>query len=396
MAELVPDSLQKVYKYTTIRYPTLALFCTGVSFAVTLPYQSIFLIEVLGFSPQSYSMMMTVISLVTVSASLSVGIFSDRLKSRRPIILAAAVLGFLGYGIVHLTTNTMAVTAALCVVIPLSSIAFPQLFGVLRANVAIVDPDTSGSIMSTARMIFALSWVIAPPVIGIVVNQTNNIQVVYAIASIISLISFGIFLSPSRVVPAASVVKPLRLTSLAETFTVAAMIRIVLVSVIIASHALNAALMPLIVSRNGVGSIRDVGIIVGAVALIEIPSMIIWGNIVQKRSARFALATGGLIFASYLALLSVASQLWQIYLLIPLNAVGAAAILSISIPFLQDIARDRPGLGSSLISVTNFVGAGISAVIFASGAIVGYSSTAVIGAIICLLAAGTLLRLRHP
>ena len=48
---------------------------------------------------------------------------------------------------------------------------------------------------------------------------------------------------------------------------------------------------------------------------------------------------------------------------------------------LQDLIADRPGLGSSLISINIFLSAGLSALLFALGtATSSYSGTAIIGA----------------
>jgi hypothetical protein len=68
--------------------------------------------------------------------------------------------------------------------------------------------------------------------------------------------------------------------------------------------------------------------------------------------------------------------------LTPISGIGAAALISIPITYLQDLIAERPGLGSALISVNIFLSAGLSALLFAIGTGVGgYSGTAIIGAV---------------
>ena len=65
-----------------------------------------------------------------------------------------------------------------------------------------------------------------------------------------------------------------------------------------------------------------------------------------------------------------------------LAGIGAAAIISFPITYLQDLIADRPGLGSALISVNIFASAGIGALVFAAGTFMtGYSGTAILSAV---------------
>ena len=68
------------------------------------------------------------------------------------------------------------------------------------------------------------------------------------------------------------------------------------------------------------------------------------------------------------------------FLIIPAG-IGAGIILSIPLAYIQDLKADRPGAGSSLISITQVVGTVIASTAFASGsAITGYQGVAFIGA----------------
>jgi predicted MFS family arabinose efflux permease len=105
-----------------------------------------------------------------------------------------------------------------------------------------------------------------------------------------------------------------------------------------------------------------------------------------------ALAIGTVIYIVYLLLLGLASAPWHLYALTLVSGIGAAALISIPITYLQDLIAERPGLGSALISVNIFLSAGLSALLFAIGtATSSYSGTAVIGAVAGLAGLGMLL-----
>jgi len=134
----------------------------------------------------------------------------------------------------------------------------------------------------------------------------------------------------------------------------------------------------------------------GLVAFLEMPFMLMWGALQRRFRSVHVLALGALIYCLYLTLLSFASAPWQIYALVLINASGTAAILSVPITYLQDLIADRPGLGSSLVSVNTFIANGISASIFAAGtASTGYSGTALLAAAVGLASVGLLLFLER-
>jgi len=159
---------------------------------------------------------------------------------------------------------------------------------------------------------------------------------------------------------------------------------------------LNCVVSPLIITHAAGGTVVDVGFMAGLVAFLEMPFMLMWGALQRRFRSVHVLAPGALIYCLYLALLSFASVPWQIYALVLINACGAAAILSVPITYLQDLIADRPGLGSSLVSVNTFIANGISASIFAVGtAFTGYSGTALFAAVIGLASVSLLLFLER-
>jgi predicted MFS family arabinose efflux permease len=144
---------------------------------------------------------------------------------------------------------------------------------------------------------------------------------------------------------------------------------------------INDAIFPLVVTGAARGTVADIGILVGIVALLEVVFIIVWSRLLRFIGQLAALALGALLYGIYLLLLASADQPWHVYALTLVSGIGAASLISIPITYLQDLIAERPGLGSALISVNIFLSAGLSALLFAAGtAITSYSGTAVVGA----------------
>lgn len=159
-------------------------------------------------------------------------------------------------------------------------------------------------------------------------------------------------------------------------------LRLLAIALISSTLHVNAAVLPLIVTGAVGGDVGDIGIIVGIVALLEVIFILVWGRIQDSLSHINALALGTAIYVVNMALLGLSAERWHIYALTLVSAFGAAALISIPITYLQELIADRPGLGSSLISVNIFLGGGLGAALFALGTrISDYSGTALLSSL---------------
>jgi MFS transporter, SET family, sugar efflux transporter len=138
----------------------------------------------------------------------------------------------------------------------------------------------------------------------------------------------------------------------------------------------------LIITGAAGGTVTDIGVVVGIVAFLEVVFIFVWARIQLRMHPVTALAAGTALYAVYLALLGYSTVPWHVYALTPLSAFAAAALISIPITYIQDLIADRPGLGSSLISVNLFLSGGLSAILFALGTrFSDYSGTSLLGAL---------------
>jgi predicted MFS family arabinose efflux permease len=391
----MPSAFSSILRDHRIRIPTLTLIALAFTYASTIPYQSIIGINELGLSDRAYSGLIFVAALVNVATSLTLGIWSDRLSDRRPLVLALSVSGMLGFGLIYEFRTATVFMLGVLVLIPISNSTYSILFASIRATTNTMDRGRVAAITSTVRALYSGSWALAPGLIGLYLINSQSMTPAYGIAGLASFTCFCLYLFLAKPTPKQE--GPLSqqfsfFSSLGRIFSPYVLMRIGIMSLLLGLQRLSGVISPLIITHAAGGTVVDVGFMAGLVAFLEMPFMMMWGTLQRRFRGVHILAVGTLIYCVYLALLSFATAPWQIYALVLINACGAAAILSIPITYLQDLIADRPGLGSSLISVNVFVSNGVSASIFATGtAFTDYSGTAMLAAAVGLVSVGLLL-----
>ncbi|TCU19185.1 MFS transporter [Rhizobium sullae] len=351
----MPSAFSSILHDHRIRIPVLTLIALAFTYASTLPYQSIIGISELGMSDGNYSLLIFGSAIINVTTSLTLGVWSDRLGDRRPLVLCLSVAGMLGFGMIYAFHTPAVFILCVLFLIPMSNSTYSILFASVRVATNAMDRGRAASIVSAVRALYSGSWALAPGLIGLYLVDSQSMTPAFGIAGLASFTCCSI-------------------------------------SLLLGLHRLSGVLYPLIITHAAGGSAVDVGFVAGLIAFLEMPFVMMWGMLQRRFRSVHILAAGTLTYCIYLALLGVASAPWHIYALVLVNACGASALLSVPITYLQDLIADRPGLGSSLISVTSFVSSGVSALIFAVGtAITDYSGTAVLGAVIGLCAIGMLL-----
>jgi len=258
------------------------------------------------------------------------------------------------------------------------------LFAIVRATTNGMPRGDVATVNSGVRAMISLSWVLVPGFVGILLSQSTSMLPAYLFASLACLVCLCLiaaFLPCQNGTDNAATHHLSYLAALAEVISPRVFVRVIAVALISSTLHVNGAILPLIVTGPAHGTVGDIGILVGIVALLEVVFIVVWGRAQRIMSHVTALAIGTIIYVLYLLLLGFASAPWHVYALTLISGVGAAALISIPITYLQDLIAERPGLGSALVSVNIFVSAGLSALLFAIGTgVSGYSGTAIIGA----------------
>jgi MFS family permease len=395
MTRLLPD----VFRNPTIRVSMLAIFAFGFAGAATSPYQSVVGIRELGLSNGLYSALIFSAAAVNVVVSILLGNLADRLGEYRTMMLSVAVFGILGYGAIYVMPTQATFVVSALLLLPIYGSMNSLLFANVRATTRGMPRDEVATVNSGVRAMISLSWVLVPGITGALLSGSPTMLPAYlfaGLACVVCLALIALFLPRQTGTDQAATRHLSYLAALGEVVSPPVFGRVIAVALISSTLHVNGAILPLIVTGAAQGTVADIGVLVGIVAFLEVVFIVVWGRAQRVMSHVTALAIGTVTYVTYLLLLGFATAPWHVYALTLISGIGAAALISIPITYLQDLIAERPGLGSALISVNIFLSAGLSALLFAIGTgISSYSGTAVIGAVAGLAGLGLLLFLER-
>ncbi len=282
--------------------------------------------------------------------------------------------------------------AKLCL-LPIFGALNSLIFANVRAASAHRSPAELIAVNSTMRATISLAWVAVPGLVGILLAGSASMLPAYLWAALAAAVCFILalwFLPRARADAGHHADQRYRmLSSLKEVAAPRVLLRVIAIALIFSMLHVNDAVRPLIITEAAGGGVRDVGIIIGIVAFLEIVFILLWGMSERWVHPVKALATGAVLYALYMVLQGLITATWQAYALTLLSGFAAACIISMPITYLQNLIASRPGLGSSLIAVNIFLSAGLSALIFAVGTqLGGYGSASILGGVIGLAGRG--------
>jgi SET family sugar efflux transporter-like MFS transporter len=379
-----------------------SVFCSGVTFAATMPYGAIVGIETLGLSNEHYAALVSISSVVGALVTMLIGYASDRLPDRRILVLIAAVAGAAGMGMIFFGRSQMAFIIAITVIWPFGFAMFSQNFAYVRVYYNERAPERAHFMITALRTVFSVAWVIVPPLAGYVASQYSvfDVFLASALAYLACGVIFAIMMTdPTTRIAAAPIAKPegTGRRGLLPTPIMAGLVGILIINVAMRLVGLS---MPLsIVTRLG-GNVGDVGIYAGIAAALEIPFMLMWGYLGRWLTREAIIIGNGLLLGVYILLVSQARSVMDVFLLQAINGVAAAALLSVTISYMQDAIKGRVGLSTSLMDVVGISatlgGAAVFGVLSAGGdyqlVLLAASGIAIAGGLVML--AGNIRQLR--
>lgn len=338
-----------------------SVFFSGVTFASTMPYGPIVGIQALGMENAHYAALVSISSIVGALVTMLIGYLSDRLPDRRVLVLMAAVAGATGMGLIYFVRTQLAFTIAITVIWPFGFAMFSQNFAYVRVYYNERAPERAQFMVTVLRTIFSVAWVIVPPAAGYIAAQYSvfDVFLVSAIAYVACGLIFAAMMTDRTTHIAA---KPIArregkgVAGLLPLPTVAGLVGILIINV--AMRLVGLSMPLLVVTRLG-GNVGDVGIYAGIAALLEIPFMLMWGYLGRWLSREAVIIGNGLLLGVYILLVSQAQSVMDVFLLQAINGIAAAALLSVTISYMQDAIKGRVGLSTSLMDVV-----GIGATLF--------------------------------
>jgi predicted MFS family arabinose efflux permease len=370
-----------ILRTPSIRVATAAILASGLTYGATLPFLSVVGIHEFGMSDNALSGLLIAIGLANLTYGVVLAIFSDMVSDRKPMLIAVLTVGAIGFGAIYLWPHLSVFVFCAVLLIPVSNASFSLIFAFIRNQTQAMGPSEATQVNQVVRAAFSGSWAIIPGVMAFWLVGSPSMLPAWGFSAVVCVLSLGLIayaLPATKRDPAAPRVEFFE--SLRMAMQAAILARVTALSLVIASSRLIAVVQPLVIIGIAGGTIRDVGLVAGACAALEIPSMLIWGAMLKRLSVVQAMMIGAAIYAVFMALLSMATETWQIYALLIPNAFGVAAILSLPLTYYQDLLADRPGLGTSLNQISVFLANAFSALGFAVGAAwLGYSQSAWLG-----------------
>lgn len=344
-----------------------SLFLIGLSAASIAPYRAIVAIDNLGMSNSIYALIITMTSIGTAVASLIMGHFSDRIPDRRRLVLASALLGGLAYGLLYFFPAQLTYVIAFTIILPFGGALFSQTFSYSRAYYDQHQPDRSEFMMSVLRTLFTVAWIVVPPIAGWIAS-TYTVFDLFAAAALAHLsfaLIFGLLFTDPTTKIGLGEEKRAANASTGWQIPRSRLLGIAGVTLVRVSLALHLTTLPLAMINDYGGTLREVGINASIAAGLEVPFMLLWGLAVTRFAKETILTVNALIYSSYLLLLFYAQSVWHVYWLQGLNAIATAALLSVTISYMQEAIKGRVGLSTSLIDVITVISTFTAAATFA-------------------------------
>ncbi|GAA1830059.1 sugar efflux transporter [Luedemannella flava] len=356
----------------------LVFVTVGLSTAMAMPYLTLFLDDAVHASAVQAAVLLAAAPVASVVASAVLGRLSDRLPSRRGLLLGTALAGCAGSALTAVVRDYWVFLIITVTLTACAQAVFPQTFAYARE--ALEGSDRAAMTMSTLRTLFSAAWVAGPPLASILLTA-GGFTLTYAIAAAMyALAALVVFLAfrqrrPTAVEDDAADAAGADAPRPIIWLTVA-----MFVLVWAAAYLAVQALPPFITSD--LGSIGTAGLLLGLCAGLEIPLMLGFGMLATRMPIHRLLVIGAACGLGYMALASFATSLWPLVVGQLLNATAIATMSGLGITYMQDmLPRDR-GRSSTLYSNAIPMGALLAGPILGAAQQTGYRLPFALGAVL--------------
>ncbi|MCF7701450.1 MFS transporter [Loktanella sp. M215] len=380
----------------TLRDPTLRLMLLAMllhgGFAASVgSFQSLIAVTVFGLSDNGYALILAASLMVSVTASIGVGILTDQRPSRRAMALCAAGTMCAGALLVLAGQSATAFVLAHVLLLPVTGTLFGQLFAVARLVTAPLPRADRDGIMAIIRATFALPFVVLLAIWGVLFDAGVPLIAVYGWTALSGALLMVLILTRwprDAQAPWTEVKSGLGFrASLSELTHGPVLLRVGLVGAIHSGAALSGVIIGLLLNAVPGRGAGDVGAFFAIFVAIEIAVTLSVGALRRSFRRLHIIAAGVFIYAAGMALLPVLADGPGLWLLCLPYGMGGAMIYALAIGYLQDLLGSRAGAGASLLALQQIAAQGLGALVFAVGAALGgYGLAAVIGATVMAIA----------
>ncbi|MET0422441.1 MAG: sugar efflux transporter [Actinoplanes sp.] len=330
---------------------SLIFVAVGLSTSFVGPYLALFLSEEVHAGPVLTTAFLIIAPVSAVLVSWFVGRLSDRRPIRRKLLILAALAGAAGTALTAVLRDYWAVLAITVTFIALAGTLFPQSFAYARQALQHSDPHRAALGTSFLRTLFSAAWVAGPPLAALLL--VGGFTRTYGAAAIMYLVAalVAVFLLPELGVNRASP-HPDRIVAAPDAARRTIFLTIAGFVAVQTPMTLGVQAMPLFISENLGGTIRESGLILGLCAALEIPLMLGFGWLTTRVPVRRLILGGVGAAIAYQAVVVLAGSVWVLAAAQVLNAVFIATVSGLGITYVQDLMPSRPGHATTMIANT--------------------------------------------
>ncbi len=385
------SSLSIVIRHPTLRLIGAALLLLGLHNASLYPYQSLIAIERIGLSKPAFALVLVLASVTAVTASVLFGIWGDQRGSRRRIALTAAASSTLGLGLMIVAPGVVSLILCHGILIPVASSLYGQLFALARLA-SPTEGRARDAILGSVRAAMSISFLAMLIFWTFAFGAGIDVMAIYGSAGIAS---FAMLLLVWVGWPRDGATEwqdaPSGL-NMAQAFKEIArphvLIRLLLLGALSSMGILYMVLVSLVFETSPIRDASDVALYVGLVAGFEVPCLLLLPRLAAHMPRATLLAWGATFYALHLLALPLLCDTPFIWIGTVIAGIGGTALISLPIPYYQDLLAGRPGTASAMLALQKLISDIIAAAAFAVGTLIGgYETVAVIGVAVALTGA---------
>lgn len=319
----------------------VAMLLQGIAVGGTLPYIPLWATTVLGVGPTEAGLLQTFSGVAGVALSFFLGHISDRTNRRAPWIFAT--MAFASIASLLLATVSNFLFAGVLYAVASASV-FGILFALLSDWLRHRQQDEASVVHSTVRVAYTMGWAIGPVVAAYVVDLGSYPILFMGMAAVQAAMAL---LIKTRLPDPPARPAPMKGHDRLQTQVAVGYGPLIAYSaaVFCVSGAIGAryVVMPLYISQHLGRPASDLGIVLLASALAQVPLMIMAGYLAERWKVVPLLLAGHVITAiHYVAYISCPTY-WQIFLLQPVFAAGHVTWNCVGIRHAQDLLPGRAG-----------------------------------------------------
>ncbi|MGO4346083.1 MFS transporter [Paenibacillus sp. MCAF9] len=315
------------------------LFCYGIGMGILAPMNAIYLSESIGLSKNEVVSIFVVSLLLNMGTTITVGLLSDKLRSRKRLVIAAALLCLVGLIIYMNAEGYVQALIGMCVVSAPSGLIMGQLFAISRNHFA----RLAGDIVEMAQI-----WLRAGYSVGFFCGLLAGANL-YLIATFQGVL-WGNFAGYAMLVILLlfyrehSEEKKQANMGASEPFSLIMLIALLLLA---CADAIRGLYLPLVV-KTLFGKPEYMSYIWSSQAVFELLFMTIAGYWAAKYGSKIIILIGSFGALITYTIYALHSPLIVFFLIQPIYSFFVSILYGVAMGYVQRMFAGRTGFGASL------------------------------------------------